>query len=188
MFNFARMKDIIIYKLSDPFTGKTRYIGKTKEDLGIRLYGHIYAAKTEDNEKAKWINGLIKEGVNPIIEVIEIVKESEWEEKEVFYIKKYREKEKDLLNIANGGKCNYETSGDFRRKSKKQQLKYRKPYPLPKIAIILKQQGRSKKWLQEQLGMTRTTFYYFLRGERQNKIDKIKEVAELLEVKVDDVI
>ena len=57
-----------------------------------------------------------------------------------------------------------------------------------KIEAILKQQGRSKKWLQEQLGMTRTTFYYFLKGERENKIDKIKEVANLLEVKVDDVI
>ncbi len=57
-----------------------------------------------------------------------------------------------------------------------------------KVEAILKQQGRSKKWLQEQLGMTRTTFYYFLRGERENKISKMKEVAELLEVKVDDII
>lgn len=57
-----------------------------------------------------------------------------------------------------------------------------------KVEAILKVQGRSKKWLQEQLGMTRTTFYYFLRGKRLSKIDKMKEVAELLEVKVDDVI
>ena len=57
-----------------------------------------------------------------------------------------------------------------------------------KVEAILKQQSRSKKWLQEQLGMTRTTFYYFLRGERENKITKMKEVAGLLEVKVDDII
>lgn len=57
-----------------------------------------------------------------------------------------------------------------------------------KVEAILKVQGRNKKWLQEQIGMTRTTFYFFLKGERLNKIGKIKEVAELLEVKVDDVI
>lgn len=57
-----------------------------------------------------------------------------------------------------------------------------------KVEAILKLQGRSKKWLQEQLGMTRTTFYYFLRGERLNKIPEIKQTAELLGVLVDDVI
>lgn len=57
-----------------------------------------------------------------------------------------------------------------------------------KVEAILKLQGRSKKWLQEQLGMTRTTFYYFLRGERLNKITEIKQVAELLGVLVDDII
>jgi len=57
-----------------------------------------------------------------------------------------------------------------------------------KVEVILKTQGRSKKWLQEQLGMTRTTFYYFLRGERLNKIPEIKQTAELLGVLVDDII
>ena len=57
-----------------------------------------------------------------------------------------------------------------------------------KVEAILKLQGRSKKWLQEQLGMTRTTFYYFLRGERLNKIPEIKQTAELLEVNIEDII
>lgn len=57
-----------------------------------------------------------------------------------------------------------------------------------KVEAILKLQGRSKKWLQEQLGMTRTTFYYFLRGERLKKITEIKKTAELLGVLVDDII
>ena len=180
------MENVIIYKLIDPFTTRVRYIGKTKEDLGIRLYGHIYIAKTEHNEKAKWINSLIDKGVKPIIEIIETVKECEWEEKERFYIKKYRKSEKNLLNIGDGGQLNYATFDKLRLKRK--ELKYKIPYPLPNIAIILKQQGRSKKWLQDQIGMTRTTFYYFLKGERENKISKMKEVADLLEVKVDDII
>ena len=57
-----------------------------------------------------------------------------------------------------------------------------------KVEAILKQQGRSKKWLQEQLGMTRTTFYYFLRGERLNKIPEIKLAAQLLGVSIDDIV
>ena len=57
-----------------------------------------------------------------------------------------------------------------------------------KVEAILKLQGRSKKWLQEQLGMTRTTFYYFLRGERLNKIPEIKQTAELLDVSIEELI
>ena len=57
-----------------------------------------------------------------------------------------------------------------------------------KVEAILKLQGRSKKWLQEQLGMTRTTFYWFLRGERLNKIPEIKQVAELLNVSIEELI
>jgi len=57
-----------------------------------------------------------------------------------------------------------------------------------KVEAILKEQGRSKKWLQNQLGMTRTTFYWFLKGERDNKIDKLKETANALGVTVDEII
>ncbi len=57
-----------------------------------------------------------------------------------------------------------------------------------KVEAILKLQGRSKKWLQKQLGMTRTTFYWFLRGERLNKIPEIKQAAELLGVTIEELI
>lgn len=57
-----------------------------------------------------------------------------------------------------------------------------------KVEAILKLQGRSKRWLQEQLGMTRTTFYYFLLGERLNKIPEIKQTAELLGVTIEELI
>lgn len=57
-----------------------------------------------------------------------------------------------------------------------------------KVEIILKSMGLDKKWLQKRLGMTRTTFYYFLNGKRKGAINKVKEAADLLEVKVDDII
>lgn len=57
-----------------------------------------------------------------------------------------------------------------------------------KIEAILKDQGRSKKWLQERMGMTRTTFYLLLTGKRPSRTHEAKEIANLLEVKIDDVI
>lgn len=57
-----------------------------------------------------------------------------------------------------------------------------------KVEAILKDQGRSKKWLQEQLGMTRTTFYWFLLGVGPVKLKDVKQVASSLEVSMDDVI
>lgn len=57
-----------------------------------------------------------------------------------------------------------------------------------KVEAILKDQGRSKKWLQERLGMTRTTFYLFLNGKRPQDVNEVKQVASLLEVNLTDVI
>ena len=57
-----------------------------------------------------------------------------------------------------------------------------------KVESILKDQGRSKKWLQERMGMTRTTFYLMLTGRRPSRTHESKEVANLLEVSIEDVI
>ena len=57
-----------------------------------------------------------------------------------------------------------------------------------KIEAILKDQGRSKKWLQERMGMTRTTFYLMLTGKRPSKTHESKEIANLLEVNIDAII
>ena len=57
-----------------------------------------------------------------------------------------------------------------------------------KIEAILKDQGRSKKWLQERMGMTRTTFYLMLTGKRPSRTHESKEVANLLEVPIDDIV
>jgi hypothetical protein len=57
-----------------------------------------------------------------------------------------------------------------------------------RIEGILKEQGRSKRWLQEQMGMTRTTFYFFLLGKRQRMVDQVKLCAEVLDVKMEDIV
>jgi len=57
-----------------------------------------------------------------------------------------------------------------------------------KVEAILKDQGRSKKWLQERMGMTRTTFYLMLTGKRPSKTHETKEVANLLEVNMDAIV
>jgi len=57
-----------------------------------------------------------------------------------------------------------------------------------KVLAILKKQGRKQSWLQEQLGMTRTTFYFFLKGKRGFMDTKKRECADILGVTVDEII
>ncbi len=57
-----------------------------------------------------------------------------------------------------------------------------------KIESILKDQGRSKKWLHEQLGISRTTLYLIFEGKIKSKTEQSIKVAELLEVNINDVI
>ncbi len=59
-----------------------------------------------------------------------------------------------------------------------------------KVESILREQGRKKSWLQEQLGMKRSTFYFFMKGER-DKLEwfekKVAECAKVLGVTLKDI-
>lgn len=57
-----------------------------------------------------------------------------------------------------------------------------------KVEAILKDQGRSKKWLQAQLGMSRTVFYWFMERKRSQDIMEVIQVASSLEVDINDII
>lgn len=97
------MKIVYIYCLKHPETNEIRYIGKTT-NLKRRLYQHIYFSdkKYSKTRSSKWINSLIKKDLKPIIEIIEICNENNWEEKEKYWIK-YYSNIVDLCNILEGG-------------------------------------------------------------------------------------
>lgn len=93
---------VTIYALSDPRKPELiRYIGKTKERLNRRLCGHISKAETERTLRGNWVKSLIRCGVSPIIWPLEICTNSNWIEREMFWIRLF--KPLGLKNGTDGG-------------------------------------------------------------------------------------
>lgn len=73
-----------IYCLTDPRDGSIRYVGKTIQPLPLRLQQHVYPAKVgkHNHSKARWIRGLIDDGVLPTIKLLDRVPCEQWREAE----------------------------------------------------------------------------------------------------------
>lgn len=97
------MKEVYIYVLKCP-EGNIRYVGKTI-NLKKRLYSHILEAKSFKKRRhvLHWIYSLLINNLKPIIEIVEVCNESNWEEKEKYWINYYRNTIPNLCNNAEGG-------------------------------------------------------------------------------------
>ncbi len=98
---FICMRTIYIYSLKDPISNEIRYIGKTT-NIKNRLNAHLTRSKNNKYHSARWVKSLLNKGQRPILEVVEECTEDNWKEREIFWIKYYREKF-DLTNILDGG-------------------------------------------------------------------------------------
>ena len=99
-----------IYGLYDPRNGNLRYIGKTN-NLQKRFYGHNLEKGT--NHKHHWINGLKEQGLKPEMRVIETIENSndlDWQEREIYWIKKSLDDGHPLTNLDSGGKSGMKKS------------------------------------------------------------------------------
>lgn len=94
-----------IYALSDPRTDEVRYVGQTAEQPETRLRKHTWPStlRRERNHRTKWVNSLIADGVQPKIEVVEVVSEDQKDEAERFYIAYFRSLGFQLVNQQEGG-------------------------------------------------------------------------------------
>lgn len=94
---------IQIYVLKDPRTLEIRYVGATSQQLKRRLTGHIGDTKLKNSNsyKINWIKQLLLLGLRPIIESVEIVRESNWIERERYWYSFY--KTSILTNSRDGG-------------------------------------------------------------------------------------
>lgn len=92
-----------IYILSHPMSDRI-YIGQTTGTLKSRLKTHLHGSKRSMHKNASWIKSLIAKGTKPQIIPFEKVPVSILSEREVFWIKGFREHWGDrVLNHLDGG-------------------------------------------------------------------------------------
>ena len=94
-------RKVKIYILKHPDTLEMRYVGKTVRSLSRRLGNHIDNAKRSKHNKhlSNWILNILSNGKRPIIELIEEVDNSVWQERERYWITQYP----NLINLTEGG-------------------------------------------------------------------------------------
>lgn len=95
------MRKVFIYCLKDPVDDNIRYVGKTT-NMKKRLRAHINRSRNNKYHSAMWISSLLKNGLEPKIELIEECLNCEWQERERYWIKYYGELF-DLTNHLEGG-------------------------------------------------------------------------------------
>ena len=95
------MKEYKIYVLKNPETHVVKYVGVTTRSLNQRLYQHLSEARNKTGTyKINWIRSLLKNNKKPIIDLLEICNETNWEEREKYWINFYP----NLTNTDIGGK------------------------------------------------------------------------------------
>ena len=97
------MKTTYIYVLKCP-EGNIRYVGKT-DNPKKRLSSHISEAKKGKGRRhvLNWIHSLLSESLKPSMEIIEICDESNWQERDKYWVEYYRNIIPNLCNNADGG-------------------------------------------------------------------------------------
>ena len=117
---------VYIYSLKDPRTYQVKYIGKTI-DAERRRKEHNQIHRNTKSRKNSWIAHLIKNNMQPIMEILEECEESKWIEREKYWIQYYKELGFDLKNMTNGGESNNGyvfTIEDRLKQSKSQKLRH----------------------------------------------------------------
>lgn len=96
---------VTIYRLSHPETGEVRYVGKTGRPRKERLQEHRRSALAEGEKDPVhwWIRSLLREGFDPVMDVLDEVPDEVWEERESYWIEFYRRAGARLLNVMDGG-------------------------------------------------------------------------------------
>lgn len=102
-------KTTFIYTLSHPTTGEVRYVGKS-DNPNYRFINHCKDKRPTRNRS--WILGLKNQGLLPVMEVLEEVKNSDWEDVEKYWIAQMKAWGFRLNNITSGGNSGYERKVD----------------------------------------------------------------------------
>jgi len=101
-----------IYALLDSRTGRVRYVGKS-DDPDRRMREHCRGDRV-NSHKDRWLAQLKREGLWPVLQVLEEVPYDEWQERECSWIAFYRDAGEPLTNMTLGGDGFYGLSADAR--------------------------------------------------------------------------
>ena len=158
----VKNQSTFIYTLSNPITKEVRYIGKTV-NIKDRYRQHIGKRLLDNSHKNNWISSLINAGLQPIIEVLDIVEHSEWEFWEKYWISQFKTCGFDLTNATEGGECG--SCGN--RESINKMVKTRK------LNNSYKRSEESKNSLSDKYKLDGNPFYNKTHTEEaKNKIGK----------------
>lgn len=94
-----------IYTLSDPITMEVRYVGQTIRELRDRWYDHCseYKLEKETNHRRNWVMSLKRQGLRPVIEILDIVEKENWVFWEQYWISQLKSWGFNLTNLTVGG-------------------------------------------------------------------------------------
>lgn len=99
------MKSGYVYKLIDPRNNECKYVGVTTQNPNTRLYRHLHDIDKSMNHKNSWLKSLKNCGLlsEVKIEIIEVCDTSILYEREIFWIKEFKNKGFKLTNMTDGG-------------------------------------------------------------------------------------
>lgn len=101
----APCRECSIYALCDPYTGEVRYVGKS-DDPARRFRDHLTQGQLNRHKTRKnsWIKGLLAQGTEPILDILDVVPADQANHAEREYIGLWRYLVGDrLLNGTDGG-------------------------------------------------------------------------------------
>jgi hypothetical protein len=115
------MKSAYVYSLICPISNKIKYIGQTRQKLYKRLYKHLREINKNKSHKNNWLKILEKQNIlhKLRIEIIEECAFDKLNEREIYWIKFYKNKGLNLTNMTTGGECGslgYKHTDEAKRK------------------------------------------------------------------------
>lgn len=146
------MRTVYIYGLWDCRDSRLRYIGKTV-NLKARLHRHCV-----DYDRGKlthcstWVKGLLNEGLEPMMEILEECTEDNWREAERDWIAKARNFGLAITNMVDGGNGGHakgillseETKRKISQKLKGRVITWARPLTPENKAKLLAGQGENR--------------------------------------------
>lgn len=165
-----------IYTLTDPRTREIRYIGKTSGTLKNRWYAHCSNYKLQKNKSKKnsWIISLKANGYKPIITLLDLVPDSEWEFWEAYWIEQFIQWDFNLTNMTKGGEGN--TGG-------KGSLGYKHTNEAKRKISVANSKPKSQEWINNVKTAVRKTvatpiIQYDREGNIINEFESFYHAAE----------